>query len=1122
MPHKTHKIIGKVVDVDTGSPVSDALVEAWDKDLGPDDALGSATTDAQGKFTIKFGLFDYLEARPDVYFGVHLGDEYLGSTEQSILQDLEKGTTEVEITVDAPQIGKVERDIYLKIEVIPDYCPVEPSTDVPAGVQYRRDCMRNTGHESGTIPNAEVQARTLDALIYREYEDADYLVPKTNKLVQADLNEPIFHRRVPGTVIYAKPSELLRIHVWNCDTVPHTFHVHGVEYGVDSDGAWPFGVASPDGRRSDEICPGETWAYTFCATEETVGVWPFHDHWRMAGPSIERGLFGGLVVLPKEKVKPTVHVIPRVKDFLDLIRKKMKPLPVPAPPRPIDPEFRRRVDEEIEFLKENLKDFVIRPFPPRAKVLHVPLFFHVMKNPFSRPLFDTGDIHELGGTAQLIFDTAGTFEYLCTVHPMMEGTVEVVPGAPTLATVQIQDADPAAGLPMGFYPQTVQVAPGGTVQWTNTSKFHHTATSKQGVALPTHCFNGRGFVGNSPTIVGNTGQTIRWYVFNLDLGLTWHNFHPHNQRWKFGGQTMDVRSLGPAESFMVETKVPPVLLLTDEIKAIQNPVDRPPDAQKYTLKGDFLFHCHVHHHMMAGMVGLVRAKQTIWLTAAMKAEIESRFTLAIDDGSNACPDVDLERCAKKEVGTLEQIVATPPVIQMHAALLPNTDKVVMWGHDAVDQTRIFDATTETFSPPALQPAAIPGENQSTSNLWSAGHAYLDTPEGHLMAHGALTGPPRIRSYLFNPATMKWCRTGDTNHGRFYPTTITLADGKLLTLYGTGGPDSWRLEIFDPAAGAADPPNEICAGQWTEGRRFSNDFNFFYYPWTYLLPDGEIFIAGPTQRTHKVDWTGTAADPDLAQVVGKYWDTNAGDRGSNMKGTSVMLALRPPGYAVRVLIAGGSGIAANQSVEMIDLSAPSPAWVEDPKWRLKEGRIECTSVLLPNGKVFIAGGINPPSGGGHIEVFDPQNPDAGWRLGPELSYARRYHSSSILLRDGSVLIGGDEYGIDPCERWYPDYYYLSRPAISNAPASVAWGAAFTIDTPNAPTIGEVVLLRPGAVTHGFDQSQRLVELAISAVGAGSVNVHAPPNANVAPPGHYLVFILNGSRVPSVGRWIRLTT
>ena len=56
------------------------------------------------------------------------------------------------------------RNIYLKIERIADYSPVEPDDHVSPPIQYRRDCMRNMGHEDGTIPDDEVAAR-LTALI---------------------------------------------------------------------------------------------------------------------------------------------------------------------------------------------------------------------------------------------------------------------------------------------------------------------------------------------------------------------------------------------------------------------------------------------------------------------------------------------------------------------------------------------------------------------------------------------------------------------------------------------------------------------------------------------------------------------------------------------------------------------------------------------------------------------------------------------------------------------------------------------------------------------------------------------------------------------------------------------
>jgi hypothetical protein len=143
----------------------------------------------------------------------------------------------------------------------------------------------------------------------------------------------------------------------------------------------------------------------------------------------------------------------------------------------------------------------------------------------------------------------------------------------------------------------------------------------------------------------------------------------------------------------------------------------------------------------------------------------------------------------------------------------------------------------------------------------------------------------------------------------------------------------------------------------------------------------------------------------------------------------------------------------------------------------------------------------------------------------MKYVRTYHSSFILLADGSVLAGGDPMagGVPtPHERFFPEYFNMARPVISAAPTTINYGSTFTIDTPNPGDITEVVLLRAGAVTHGFNMSQRGIELLISGIGAGTVDVDAPPQANLAPPGWYLMFVLNSGRVPSIGRWVRLTS
>ena len=133
-------------------------------------------------------------------------------------------------------------------------------------------------------------------------------IPNTAPIVSADINEPRYDRRVPGAVLYAEPGERLFIHVLNADDFPHSFHIHGLVYGIDSDGSWPFGVADADGRRSDVICPGDEWCYTFDVTEETIGAWPFHDHYADIFDHVNLGLFGGLIVRDPRCPEPDLEV----------------------------------------------------------------------------------------------------------------------------------------------------------------------------------------------------------------------------------------------------------------------------------------------------------------------------------------------------------------------------------------------------------------------------------------------------------------------------------------------------------------------------------------------------------------------------------------------------------------------------------------------------------------------------------------------------------------------------------------------------------------------------------------------------------------------------------------------
>ena len=86
--------------------------------------------------------------------------------------------------------------------------------------------------------------------------------------------------------------------------------------------------------------------------------------------------------------------------------------------------------------------------------------------------------------------------------------------------------------------------------------------------------------------------------------------------------------------------------------------------------------------------------------------------------------------------------------------------------------------------------------------------------------------------------------------------------------------------------------------------------------------------------------------------------------------------------------------------------------------------------------------------------------------------------------------------------------------------LAYGAAVAIHTPQAASIKWVHLIRPMAVTHSNDCSQRLVDVPIEHHDTCHLHVHVPDNPNLAPPGWYMLYICDTNGVPSNAEWVHL--
>jgi hypothetical protein len=456
-------------------------------------------------------------------------------------------------------------------------------------------------------------------------------------------------------------------------------------------------------------------------------------------------------------------------------------------------------------------------------------------------------------------------------------------------------------------------------------------------------------------------------------------------------------------------------------------------------------------------------------------------------------------------GQWRTLTTQTPINPVHVALMNTGEVLIVSGSGNV--------ATETFFQAAVwNPISQTFQTQTLDwDMFCNGMVVLH--DGRVFVNGGnLQYDPFFgerRSAVFDPQTHTFTNVQNMADGRWYPTVTTLGDGRVMTFSGlreTGGTNS-TVEIYTVGSGWSA---EFPAG-WTPP----------LYPRMHLSTDGRVFYAGSGRGSRFFNpatntWTGVVANTIFT--------------GSRGYGTSVLLPLTPAnGYRPRVMILGGAS-PATATTEIIDLSAPTPAWQSGPSMSLP--RIQMSATILPNGKVLATGGsVNNEdafTASLSADLYDPSTntfSPAGANLFPRL-----YHSASLLLPDATVLLigGNPERGnYEPrLENYAPAYLFDAtggpalRPAITGVPSGpVGYGGSFQVQTPDAATISSVVLVRPGAATHAFDMDQRLVGMNFTA-GNGVLNVTAPPNGNIAPPGYYMLFILNGAGVPSVAKFVRL--
>jgi hypothetical protein len=348
--------------------------------------------------------------------------------------------------------------------------------------------------------------------------------------------------------------------------------------------------------------------------------------------------------------------------------------------------------------------------------------------------------------------------------------------------------------------------------------------------------------------------------------------------------------------------------------------------------------------------------------------------------------------------------------------------------------------------------------------------------------------------LFYPASSRWARGPVLREPRWYATTIELGNGRILTFSGlsTVGNYISPVDSYNPST------NRLSR------LPVSADQTMALYPRMFLLPNGKLIRVGPDVQTKLFD-PATATWSSLPNIDGSF-------RSGEM---AVML----PGLK-KILVVGGDQPALT-SARIIDTSEASPTW--RPTGSMAFGRRWGNAVMLADGTVLAVGGGAEATYVGPVfasELFDPVSET--WTTMASQTASRMYHSTATLLPDGRVLSAGQTNGSlqTTAEIYSPPYlFHGARPTISSVPSSVEYGAGLQISTPDAADIARVALVRPESATHSIHFDQRYVDLQYTK-GSGVLNATAPANGNEAPPGWYMLFILNSAGVPSVASWVHV--
>ena len=326
----------------------------------------------------------------------------------------------------------------------------------------------------------------------------------------------------------------------------------------------------------------------------------------------------------------------------------------------------------------------------------------------------------------------------------------------------------------------------------------------------------------------------------------------------------------------------------------------------------------------------------------------------------------------------------------HTATLLSNGKVLLAG--GINGNNIPLAQTELYDPATGTCTAINNPMTTAHNY----HTATMLPNGKVLITGGQDNsryPSKITE-LYDPNNETWTATGSLNIERWNHTTTLLPNGKVLVAGGQGfiAPSLSSTELYDPAS-----------GKWTRSGDMTTTRMFHTAT---LLPNGKVLVVAGVGNMF-------LSSAELYDPASEVWTATSYLTYARISHRATIL---PNG---KVLVAGGfsAGNSCLSDTEVYDPAINPATGTNTVTGAMITRRADHQAILLPNGKVLVAGGMNDISPSFQsAELFSPSN--GTWTATGSMRSERDYGSTLTLLPNGNVLA---TCGFDPAATYYSELY-----------------------------------------------------------------------------------------------------